>query len=247
LTLTIVEIWAAHACVFFCHEYAHSFTAWALGWKINPLALDYAQPSLAVLLLQFGINQNVDEVALFASGHGAQAAIIAAAGAVLGNALVSYPLSRLGYARAQRNNSPGWAMFAYWVCVASVGNFIDYVPIRTFTLEGDMGSLQRGLGWSPWTVMIVLGIPTLIALVYFLFRIGPSTVRWLFPGSPAKRAVVVMLTAFALFGFYGAAGWFEGGPISHVMSFISVCVVFPGMALVGGLLAIRRSRSTEAS
>src|ERR1700760_4047081 len=170
VALTLVQLWAAHACVFFAHEYAHSFTAWALGWKDNPLALDYAHPSLVVVLLQLGINQNVDEAPIFASGHGAHAAIIAAAGAVLGNALLSYPLSRLGYARAKRRHARGWAMFAYWVCVASVGNMIDYVPIRTFTLDGDMGSVQRGLACSPWAVMIVLGIPTAITLLYFFAR-----------------------------------------------------------------------------
>jgi hypothetical protein len=233
--------------VFFAHEFGHSFTAWALGWKGNPLELDYAQPTLVVLLVQFGINQNVDEAAIFAAGQGVHAAIIAAAGAVLGNALVSYPVSRVAYARAKRHGQRGWAMFAYWICVASVGNFIDYVPVRTFTLEGDMGSLQRGLGWSPWTVLIVLGIPTLAAVLYFFVRIEPATLRWLFPRSWAKRAVLAVLTAFMIFGFYGAAGWSEGGPVSHAMSVISVCVLFPGMALFGALFMSRRSSQDRAN
>ena len=52
---TLFLMWAAHACVFFAHEYAHSFTAWLLGWKSNPLALHYPRPTPVVLLLQFGI------------------------------------------------------------------------------------------------------------------------------------------------------------------------------------------------
>jgi hypothetical protein len=148
---TLFQMWAAHACVFFAHEYAHSFTAWLLGWKTNPLALDYARPTLVVLLLQMGINQNVDEGPIFASGHGPHAAIIGAAGAILGNALITYPLSRWGSGKAKQIGSRGWAMFAYWATVASVGNFLDYVPVRTFTTEGDMGSIQRGFGCSPWT------------------------------------------------------------------------------------------------
>jgi hypothetical protein len=143
-----------HACVFFAHEYAHTFTAWLLGWKSNPLALHYPAPTLVVLLLQIGIDQNVDEGPIFASGHGAHAAIIGAAGAILGNALISYPLSRWGYAQARHIGSRAWAMFAYWATVANVGNFIDYVPIRTFTTGGDMGSIQRGFGWSPWTILV---------------------------------------------------------------------------------------------
>lgn len=29
-------------------EFSHSLTAWILGWKSNPLALNYAQPSVVV-------------------------------------------------------------------------------------------------------------------------------------------------------------------------------------------------------
>jgi hypothetical protein len=208
---TLFQMWAAHACVFFAHEYAHSFTAWLLGWKSNPLALDPAHPTLVVFLLQMGINQNVDERPIFASGHGSHAAIIGAAGALLGNALISYTLSRWGYWKARQIGSRGWGMFAYWATVASVGNFLDYVPVRTFTTEGDMGSIQRGFGWSPWTILVVLGIPTLLAIIYFFARIEPVTLAWLFPESAGKRWVVAVLTAFVLFGFYGAAGLFETG------------------------------------
>jgi len=247
VALVAVQMWAAHACVFFAHEYAHSFTAWVLGWKSNPLALHYAHPTVVVLLTQLGISENVDYAPIFASGHGRQAAIIAAAGALLGNAVITLPLSRWGYAKAKRQNLPEWAMFAYWVCVASLGNFIDYVPVRTLTTEGDMGTVQRGFGCSPWTVLLVFGIPTAIALVYFFLRIEPSTLQWLFPYSPARRIVLVVLTAFALFCFYGAAGWSEGGPISHMISVVSVCAFFPLMTLVGGVLVHRESIAGSAA
>ena len=102
VTYTLFQMWAAHACVFFAHEYAHSFTAWLLGWKSNPLALYYPRPTLVVLLLQMGINQNVDEGPIFAGGHGPHAAIIGAAGAILGNALITYSLSRWGYSKARQ-------------------------------------------------------------------------------------------------------------------------------------------------
>jgi len=218
--------------------------AWILGWKSNPLALNYAHPTLTVLLVQLGIDQNVDELPIFASHHGTQAAIISAAGAVVGNALLTYPLSRWGYKRAKDHGARGWAMFWYWVCVGSVGNLIDYVPIRTFTdgtdLYEDMYAVERGFGWSPWTLLIVFGIPTAIVLVYFIFCIEPETLRWLCPRSAMKRCLLALLTAFVLFDFYGAAGWAEGGPISHKMSVLSVCVVAPLMAVVGLILALRR-------
>ncbi len=138
LAQTLAAVWAAHGVAFFLHEYAHSFTAWALGWKRNPLALHYAHPTLAVLLVQLGISQNVDEAAIFASGHAWQAASISAAGAVLGNAVVSYSLSRWLSHFAQRRDARVWAMAAYWLTVTSIGNFIDYVPVRTFIVGTDL-------------------------------------------------------------------------------------------------------------
>jgi len=234
--LTLVELWAAHALAFFAHEYAHSFTAWILGWKSNPFALNYAHPTLTVILVQLGIDQNVDETAMFARGFGVQAALVSAAGMLLGNALFSYSLSRWGYAAARRRSARGWAMFWYWLSVASIGNLIDYVPIRIFTdgtdLYQDMFAVERGLAWSPWTLLAVFGVPTACALGYFFFRIEPATLRWLFPHSSARRVTVAVLTAFVLFDFYGAAGWSDGGPVSHRMSVLSVCVAAPLAALL---------------
>jgi hypothetical protein len=81
VVLLLVQLWAAHGWAFFAHEYAHSFMAWLLGWKATPLALNYPHLTLTVFLIQLRIDQNVDEVPIFASGHGEQAAIIGAAGA----------------------------------------------------------------------------------------------------------------------------------------------------------------------
>ncbi|MBB6145405.1 hypothetical protein HNQ77_003363 [Silvibacterium bohemicum] len=243
LCLLVVQLWAAHACAFFAHEYAHTFVAWILHWKANPLALDYAHPSWTVFLIQFGINQNVDEAPIFASGHGMQAAIISAAGAFLGNALVTLPLSLWGWCVARRWNARGWAMFCYWVCVASIGNLIDYVPIRTFTdgtdLYQDMYAVERGFGWSPWTLLAVFGIPTALILLYFFARIEPRALGWLFPVSTPRRVLLAVLTAFVLFDFYGAAGWSEGGPLSHRMSVISVGIAAPLVSAISGFLVSR--------
>jgi len=244
--LLVVQMWAAHAVAFFAHEYAHSFAAWLLGWKANPLAINYAHPSLPVFLLQRGMSEKVDYDPIFAGGHGVQAGMIAAAGMVIGNWLITFPLSRWCFSRAKRRGSRVGAMLAYWVCMASVGNFIDYVPVRTFTTEDDMGTLQRGFGWSPWTVMIVLGIPTAVALVEFLFRFEPRALAWLFPDSRAKRVTIVSFTAVWLFCFYGSSGWSGGGPISHAISGVSIRVICPLMAIVGIVLVARNSRDAAA-
>jgi len=236
------QLWAAHAVVFFTHEYAHSATAWLLGWKSNPLDLNYAHPTLKVILLQLGIDQNVNEIPIFASGHGADAALIAAAGAVIGNGLIALPLSRLAYRLAIRHSRFGWALFAYWCTVASVGNFFDYVPIRTFTLDGDMGSVQRGMGWSPWTILVFFGVPTLIGMIWLFARVVPQTLGQLFPASTPRQALVAVVTVGVMFGFFGAVGLLEGGPVAHQLSTISVKFVLPA-AIILALFAVYRKNA----
>ena len=246
--LLAVQLWAAHALAFFAHEYSHALVAWLLGWKHNPFDIDYAKPSLVVFLIQLGINQKVDVAPIFAAGRGTDVALIAVAGSLLGNAIITYPLGRLAYRRAVEQARRGWALFAFWVTAASIGNLIDYVPIRTFANgHGDMGQLETGLGWSPWIVLAVLGIPTLAATLYFFLRIVPATVMWLFPISPGARYGVAVLSVFFVFGFYGAVGLLEGGPAAHALSLASVFAVIPVMTIVEVLLLRRSARAAVVS
>ena len=246
LGLLLFDLWAAHAVAFFAHEYAHSLVAWLLRVKSNPLLLHYAHPSLTVLLVQFGIDQNVDYVALFAAHRGVKAALISGAGPVLGNGVITLWLSRWLYHHARLTGARGWGMFAYWLTVASVGNLIDYVPTRTFTdgtdLYQDMFAVEKGLGWSPWVLLIVLGIPTAIVLASFFLRIEPEAIGWLSETSRARRTMLAVLTAMVLFCFYGAAGLAGGGPISRRMSMISVFVIAPIMVCLGARWAGRSGR-----
>lgn len=239
--LLAAQLWAAHALVFFSHEYAHSGTAWLLGWKANLFDLNYAHPTPPVLLLQLGIDQNVTEAPIFASGHGRDAALIAAAGMVIGNGLITYPLSRLGAALARRRKLRGWGMMFFWTTVASVGNFLDYVPVRTFSPTGDLRSLERGFGWSPWLVLLVFGVPTMWAVMHLLFRIQPRTLGWLFPDSRPRRLVLVVLAGAVMWGFYGAVGLLEGGPAAHAMSTSSVFVLLPLFTVLSGIVVERRA------
>jgi hypothetical protein len=236
ILLTAVQLWLAHAIAFFAHEYSHSTTAWLLGWKANPLALHYSHPSIAVILAQYGIDENVDYTPIFASGHHNQAGIIAAAGMILGNALITYALSRWLYKKAKQHGSQLIATFAYWLTVASLGNLIDYVPVRTFAFDDDMHTVATGFQVSPWIILLVFGIPFLIMFVHFFRKIESQSLHWLFPKSPAQRIIVMLLTAFVIFAFYGSAGWVEySGPVSTHISMVSVCVVFPLIALWGSL------------
>jgi hypothetical protein len=156
--------------------------------------------------------------------------------------MIALPLNRLAYRLAMQRGRFGWALFAYWCTVASVGNFFDYVPIRTFTRDGDMGSVERGFGWSPWMLLLIFGVPTLIAMIWLFLRVVPQTLRQLFPTSMPRQALIMVVTVGVMFGFFGAVGLLEGGPVAHRLSTISVECVLPA-AIIIGLFAVFRTNA----
>jgi hypothetical protein len=220
-----VQLWLAHAMVFFAHEYGHSFTAWALGFKAHPLVLNFGTLSLRNLLIMSEIDEKVDYAPIFAAGHGAAAALIAAAG-VLSNFFL-YIALWIAFRRADRNR-PSLMLLLFWLCVMCAGNLLDYVPIRTFSPVDDMSTVVKGLGITPWMAVLGLGIPFLAELLHLFLRLLPQAGRTLFPNDKARQSRMVVLTAFIVFVFYALAGFEHGeGPAAPVLALLSIFVIFP--------------------
>jgi hypothetical protein len=229
--LVAIQLWFAHAIGFFMHEYAHSFSAWLMHYKSNPLDLNYGHLSINNILWQSDIDENVDYAPIFAGGRGPLASLIAVAGVLIGNG-ITYVVSRLLYTRAKQRKMPAWAMFFFWICVMSVGNFLCYVPVRTFTTHADMATTAKGLNVSPWVIALVLGIPFAFALWHFLAKILPDAEAFLFPESLLSQRVLVLLTTFLLFVFFGNAGIHGYGSISHGLSVVSAFILFPVVTII---------------
>lgn len=218
--------WIAHALGYLVHEYGHSFTAWALGWKENPLAIEYGHWNWRNVLLLNDMDENVDYPAIIAAGKDHLAGAIAAAGLVLGSGAF-YLAAREFYSAARRRKRQMPGLFAFLLCLMNVGNFWDYVPVRTFATHADMANMERGLGISPWWVVVVLGLPSAVAVWHFLERMLPDARELAFPGSGVYQKSVTVLSTFTLFVFFGSSGMRGYGPVSHWISVVSVCVVFP--------------------
>jgi hypothetical protein len=224
--LAIFQLWLAHAIGFMVHEYAHSFTAWLLHFKTNPLALDYGHLNLDNLLFQEDIDENVDYAPIFAAGGGSLAALIAVAGVLIGNGL-SYLTSRWLYAKAKRKKSRSWAMFFFWICLMSVGNFLSYVPMRTFATHADMATVEQGLGVSAWVIAVALGLPFAVAIWHFFAMILPDAELFLFKDELMLQGVLILLSTYAVFVFFGGSGIRNYGPVSYWLSAFSKYVLFP--------------------
>lgn len=229
LGLTLALIWTTHAIAFFAHEYAHSGAAWLLGYKANPLAIDYGGFNLPNLLFFSQVDENVAYDPIFGQGHGPAAALIAFAGMGIANSLL-YLLSRLLLRRESVRDKSLLFHFVFWFCFMNVGNFYDYVPIRTFASHGDMAHIAQGLNISPWAVLIVLGYPTEWAMWHFFARLLPDALPLLAPDSRFRQAVVVIACAAVMFGYFGGSGYFGYGEVSRILSGISILAA-PGVAV----------------
>jgi len=220
------QLWLAHALGYLVHEYAHSFVAWVSGYKANPFALDYGHFSWENVIFLSDIDENVDYDRIFAAGRGSIAALIAVAGVLFGNGFF-YLLARRLYSRAKAMNRRMLAFFLFLFIMMNAGNFISYVPARTFASHADMATVERGLGISPWWIAIVLGIPFCVAVWHFFARILPEAKRFFFPRSRLGQAFLAVLSAYTFFVFFGGAGLHRYGDISHWISAVFVYGLFP--------------------
>ena len=219
----VVCIVLAHHAAVIPHEYAHSFMAWALGYKSDPLVIHWGGHSLVNLLLLINIDEHVDYAAMFARGDGLAAALVGFAGPGLANGTL-YLLS-LWFLRwpAVRGNTVLFA-FVFWFNFMNVGNFFDYVPIRTFASHGDIAHIVQGLGTSPWVAVVVLGIPTAIAMWYFFARTLPMALGRMAPSS-VQRGLIVTLCVVIMFAYFGRVGIEGYGQTSHALSLLSLCLI----------------------
>lgn len=233
LTLVmIVLVWATHALAFFSHEYSHSFTAWALGWKQNPWLLHFGSLDAGNLIAQIDIDENVDYAPIFAAGAGPQAALISGAGAVIGNGLLLIVLAPLTL-RAIAARRRFAVLLLFLLCVMCVGNFIDYVPNRTFAPLDDMRTVETGFGISPWVLLLAPGIPFLAGGWFLFARLLPDARSAVFPDRLKAQRMLTLVSAFLVFVFYGAAGLETGmGAISKGLAYASIGFLFPLVAIL---------------
>lgn len=126
--LTPVFVLLGHYAAVFPHEFAHSFMAWALGRKADPLAITWGGDSLRNILLLSGIDENVDYRTVFAEGPAYYGALIAFAGPGIANGGL-YLLSLAGLRHTWLKARPVLFYFVFWFNFMSLANFYDYVPI----------------------------------------------------------------------------------------------------------------------
>lgn len=214
----------AHYAAVMPHEYAHSFMAFALGYKSNPLVIHFGGTSVGNLISLINIDEQVDYAPMFSLGDGLAAALVGFAGPGLANGTL-YLLSLFLLRRPGVRRNALLFMLAFWFNFTNVGNFYCYVPIRTFASHGDIGHITQGLGISPWLALVVLGIPTALAMWFLFTRTLPQALDRIAPKSSFRRGFIVSLSVVFMFGYFGLAGFVGYGEPSHTLSAVSVCLI----------------------
>ena len=216
----------AHAIAYLTHEFAHSFSAWALGYMANPFALDYGAPTPANLILLFGVADNVAYEPILQGGHGLAAAAIALAGPLVGNGVLYIGLYLA--TRRLRAHRPLAAAWTFWLLAMCAGNIWSYVPIRAITTHADIALAAQGLQISVFALFPVLLVPALLLVGHFFASACPRLIPAMAQGVTARAALVIALTATWFFFLYGGAGLFGNyGAVSQAFSLVSILLLMP--------------------
>lgn len=229
ILITPLFLLLTHYLAMLPHEYLHSFTAWLLGDKTNPFALHYGGTSWSNLLLLLHMDENVNYPLIFSAGHGEHAALIAFAG--LGFANIPLYFLSLWFLRKQRiTQKPFLCYFLFLFNVMNIGNFYDYVPIRTFGTHGDARHFWQGLQISPWWVYFMGGYLVAIVMWHF-FKYTLQRAYSDLKLNQYSKAGLMMLSVLVLFGFFGCPGFYHYGTISYFLSATSLLAI-PGIMML---------------
>ncbi len=223
---TPVFVLLAHYLAVFPHEYAHSFMAWFLGYKQNPLAIDYGGTSWLNLFLLFHIDESVNYNFIVSQGHPYYMALIGFAGPGIANGLL-YLTSLFLLAKKRIQQSPLVFYFIFWFNFMNLANFYDYVPIRTFSTHGDIAHITAGLGISPWLIYIIFGYPIAFIIWHFFTQTLMQAFIHLKLKTTLLKASLMVACVLLLFGYFGIAGFVDYGEISHFLSATSL-ILIPG-------------------
>jgi hypothetical protein len=221
----LVVSWLTHYVVVIQHEYAHSFMAWITGIKDDPVRIAWGGTGIHNIMTLGNIDEDVDYDQALAAGRTTAAGLTAMSGVVIGNG-VFYLVARQ-LLRRQAVAARPWVLYSlFWYIVHSVGNFYNYVPLRTFAAGGDVKNLTLASGWSPWWILGVAGYLTLWAIVDLYQKAMPWTLGAAgFGRLRPARAIVLVLCTLTLFVLYALPALQQADPLSVFMGRVSLIMI----------------------
>lgn len=198
LWLTPIYIWIAQLTAYI-HEYGHSFTAWALGFKTNPLDIIYGGWSWQNLIFLANIDENVNYVLIDQLGHRHLISLIAFAGP--GIATLSIYLITL-YLLQKKFNSYLYCLI-FWINLINLRELWAYVPLRALSTTADIANINYSLSLSPWWIFILISPFVAWAVLNFFSKTLKNAYEKLGLVSISSKATLLILTIVYFFTLTG--------------------------------------------
>ncbi|MDO1585422.1 hypothetical protein [Rhizobium oryzicola] len=218
--LTTPLLFISHSMAVVTHEFGHSFMAWMLGIKSNPLIITWGDTSALNILTLFQIGERVDYARAIGGGHNLAAALTAATGPFFVNGGL-YAYFRINARLRSKSQHPGLRLMYFWLLFMNLANLYDYVPIRTFSPTGDIANICAALHISPWRIYIFI-FPIVIEGIMNFYK-------YQIPGlcadlglDPFDRKFLLLVSSFLMFGYYGSVGFRAIDPVSNFLAGSSI-------------------------
>lgn len=223
LAFTPLILLVTYDVAFIAHEYGHSFTAWILGIKPNPLPIQWGEPNIGNILFLDELDEHVDYTAAMASGKDFAVATVALAG--IGVNAVLYLVMRFVVTSWRTSTHRFVAYTAFWFLFMQVGNFWCYVPIRVASPSGDMHNWTVGAHQSFWWLYVVIGYLTLWAIVDLYRTVLPESLDASRIDCRPGRAAVLVVVTLVLFGYFAGPGLEKDDDLTVFISRTSLLLI----------------------
>lgn len=183
----------------YIHEFAHSFTAWALGFKADPLNIIYGGWSFKNLFFLANIDENVNYILIDQLGHRHLISLIAFAGpgiATLSIYLISLYLLR-------KNFNKYLYYFIFWINLINLRELWAYVPLRALSTTADIANINYSLDLSPWWIFILISPFVVWAVWNFFSNTLKNAYAKLGLLTNSSKAILFTLTVLYFFTLTG--------------------------------------------
>ncbi|HSW70049.1 MAG TPA: hypothetical protein VLI69_07880 [Gammaproteobacteria bacterium] len=182
----------------YLHEFGHSFTAWALDFKNNPLDIIYGGWNWQNFLFLANIDENVNYAMINEVGHRSLIYLIAVAGPCV--SLLIY-LVTLYFLRKKFNSYLYYLVF--WINLINVRELWAYVPLRSLSSTADIANINYSLDLSPWWIFILITPFVAYAVWHFFSSTVKNAYEKLGLFSFASQATLFILTVIYFFTLTG--------------------------------------------
>lgn len=198
LWLTPVYIWIAQLTAYL-HEYGHSFTAWALGFKANPFDIIYGGWGWLNLLFFANIDENVNYVLIDQLGHRHLISLIAFAGP----GIVTLPIYLITLCLLRKKFNSYLYYLIFWINLINLRELWAYVPLRALSATFDIANINYSLNLSPWWIFILISPLVIWAVINFFSSTLQNAYEKLGLFSASSKVILLILAVGYFFALTG--------------------------------------------